>query len=131
MSAKNSATDLWIVYDGECPFCRSYVRLYRLRSHVKQLHLIDARTEPPIVDEIRRRGLDLDRGMAVKLAGHFYHGAEAIQILAILGSGDTLFNRMNRALFRHPSIARWIYPLLVQGRLLTLRLLCRTTIDAH
>jgi hypothetical protein len=66
--------------------------------------------------------------MVVKLRGRFYHGAEAMSILAILGSGDSWFNRLNRALFRHPRIARLLYPVLVRGRLLTLRLLGRSLI---
>jgi predicted DCC family thiol-disulfide oxidoreductase YuxK len=133
MSSADSTTatnELWVVYDGECPFCSSYVRLYRIREHTKQVHLIDARTSHPIMEEIRQRNLNLDEGMAVKLDDRFYHGAEAIQLLAILGSGDTIFNRLNQALFRRPRLARRLYPLLVRGRLLTLRLLGRTLIDA-
>lgn len=132
MSGRNPDADtaLWVVYDGQCPFCSSYVRLYRIREHAKQVHLIDARTPHPILDEIRARKLDLDAGMAVKLGDRFYHGAAALQILAILGSGETIFNRLNHLLFRHPRLARLLYPLLVRGRLLTLRLLGRTMIDA-
>src|SRR2546421_10093190 len=82
--------DLWVVYDGECPFCNSYVRLYRLREVTGRVHLIDAREPHAIVGEVRALGFDLDDGMAVKAAGRFYHGAEAMQILAILGSGSGL-----------------------------------------
>lgn len=119
---------LWIVYDGDCPFCSSYVRLYRLREVTGRVHLIDARTGHPILGEIHARGFDLDEGMAVKAAGRFYHGAEALQFLAILGAGDGLFNRLNRALFQHPRLSRVLYPWMVRGRLLTLRLLGRTTL---
>jgi len=119
---------LWIVYDGECPFCSSYVRLYRLREVTGRVHLIDARTDHPIVEEIRALGLDLDQGMAVKAGGRFYYGAEALQFLAILGAGEGLFNRLNRALFRHPALSRTLYPWMVRGRLLTLRLLGRSTL---
>jgi predicted DCC family thiol-disulfide oxidoreductase YuxK len=123
-------SDLWIVYDGECPFCSSYVGLYRLREVAGKVHLLDARALHPLVDEVRALGLDLDEGMAVKASGRIYHGAEAMQILAILGSGSGLFNRINRAVFRHPGLARALYPWLVRGRLLTLRLLRRQTIHS-
>jgi predicted DCC family thiol-disulfide oxidoreductase YuxK len=129
MSADEMEMDrggLWIVYDGECPFCSSYVRLYRLREVTGRVHLIDARTDHPILREVQARGFDLDEGMAVKAAGRFYHGAEALQFLAILGAGDGAFNRLNRALFRHPRLARTLYPWMVRGRLLTLRLLGRS-----
>jgi predicted DCC family thiol-disulfide oxidoreductase YuxK len=120
--------DVWIVYDGECPFCSSYVTLYRIRQNAGRVHLVNAREPHPIVDEIRREDLDLDEGMAVKLNGRFYHGSAAMSILAILGSNGTLFNRLNRALFRHPHMARFLYPMLVRGRWLALRLLGRRLI---
>ena len=123
--------DLWVVYDGECPFCSSYARLYRIRSHAANLHLIDARDERhPLVAEIKAHGLDLNQGMAVKFGGQIYHGAAAMEMLAVLGAEGSLFNRLNRTLFRHPWLARRLYPLLVCGRLLTLKLLGRSLIGA-
>lgn len=133
MSARNDMAandDIWVVYDGECLLCNAFVLHYRIQQVVRQMHLIDARTPDPLVDEVRRAGLDLDSGMVVKLKGRFYHGADAINALAILGSDSTLFNRINRALFRRPQLARLIYPLLVQGRLLLLRILGRSPIGA-
>ena len=132
MSDRNHDTeaDLWVVYDGQCPFSSSFVQLYRIREHAKQVHLVDARTPHPILAEIHERQFDLDDGMVVKLGDRFYHGAAAMQFLAILGSDDTVFNRLNRLLFRHPWLARRLYPLLVAGRLTTLRLLGRTKIGA-
>lgn len=122
--------DLWVVYDGECPFCSSYIRLYRLRDVAGKVHLVDAREPHPILEELRARGLDLDEGMVVKAAGRLYHGAEAMQILAMLSTGSGLFHRVNRAIFRHPGLARALYPWLVRGRLLTLRLLGRRTLHS-
>ena len=131
MSRPDPAQDeLWVVYDGECPFCSSYVRLYRLREVAGPVHLIDAREPHAILDEVREHGFDLDDGMVVKAAGRFYHGAAAMQILAILGSGSGLFNALNRAVFRHPRLARALYPFLVRGRLVTLRLLGRRTLHS-
>jgi len=118
-------SEIWIVYDGECPFCSSYVRLYRLRELAGRVLLVDAREPHPVLGEVRARGFDLDEGMVVKAAGRFYHGAEAMQILAILGAGSGLFNALNRAIFRHPRLARALYPWMVRGRLATLRLLGR------
>lgn len=127
-NASDGDSDLWVVYDGECPFCSSYVLLYRLREQIGQVHLIDARSTHPIMAEVRREKLDLDEGMAVKFRGRFYHGAAAMNILAILGSGSGVFNRLNRALFRHPRLARFLYPMLVRGRWIILRLLGRRLI---
>jgi len=124
----DTGRDLWVVYDGECPFCSSYVTLYRIRQQTDHVHLIDARSNHPAVEEVRRAGYDLDVGMVVKFEGRLYHGAEAMNILAILGSGGTVFNRLNRALFRHPRLSRALYPWLVRGRLVVLRLLGRKLI---
>ena len=128
--AHSGRRDLWVVYDGECPFCSSYVTLYRIRQQTDHVHLIDARSDHPLVADIRRKGYDLDVGMVVKFEGRLYHGAAAMNVLAILGSGNGLFNRLNRALFRHPRLSRVLYPWLVRGRLLVLRLLGRKTIGA-
>lgn len=124
----DASTDIRVVYDGQCPFCSSYARLYRIRERGSRVTLIDARSAHPLVEDVRRRGLDLDRGMVVQFGQRFYHGAEAMNVLAILGSGNTVFNRLNRLLFRHPRLAAALYPLLARGRLMTLCLLGRRTI---
>lgn len=122
-------SDLAIVYDGHCPFCASYVRLYRIREVGRRVYLIDGRTPHPIVDEINQRNLDLDAGMVVKFGNRLYHGAAAMNILAILGSNQSWFNRINRMLFGRPRLAAWLYPVLARGRLVTLRLLGRRLIS--
>ena len=121
--------EIWIVYDGQCPFCTRYMLLYRIGEQVEKVHMIDARSDHPIVAEIRGRGLQLDNGMAVKWNGVVYHGPAAMQVLATLGSEDTAFNSVNRILFSRPRLARFLYPMLVAGRRLTLRLLGRPPIS--
>src|SRR4051812_5557736 len=94
-----------IVYDGDCPVCSFYVRMYRLRALAGEVHLVNARAaNHPVLDEIRRLRLDLDQGMVVKLGERLYHGAEAMNVMAILGSGNTVFNSLNRVLFRNPRV---------------------------
>ena len=66
--------------------------------------------------------------MVVKYRGRLYHGTDAMNLLAVLGSEATVFNRLNRALFRHPRLANALYPMLVGGRHLVLRLLGRNLI---
>lgn len=119
---------IWVVYDGQCPFCSSFVTLYRLRALARQVHLIDARSGDPMVGAIQRRGYDLDAGMALVVGGRIYWGAEAMQMLAVLGSDANLFNRLNGLLFRHRRLARLLYPMLVRGRLISLALLGRQRI---
>jgi predicted DCC family thiol-disulfide oxidoreductase YuxK len=121
---------LWIVYDGECPLCSRFSSLYRVRELAQRVCLVDARSQDPVVAEVRERGFDLDAGMVVKLGGRFYHGVDAMSVMALLGSDLTLFNRLNRAIFRRPRLARRLYPCLVRGRKLLLRVLGRNLIGS-
>jgi predicted DCC family thiol-disulfide oxidoreductase YuxK len=117
--------DLWIVYDGQCPFCSQFVTMYRLRENGYRVHLIDARSDHSLVDAICREGLDLNEGMVVRWLGRTHYGHDAMTLLAKLESEQTLFNRAYRSIFRHPRLARVLYPGLVMGRKLTLRALGR------
>jgi predicted DCC family thiol-disulfide oxidoreductase YuxK len=120
--------EIWIIYDGECPFCSRYVLMYQIKRHVERVHLIDARSDHPIVQEIRALKLNLDNGMAVKWNGKIYHGAAAIHLLGLLGTSDSAFNWINSRLFARPKLARLLYPLLVRGRRITLWALGRKPI---
>ncbi|WGD50652.1 DCC1-like thiol-disulfide oxidoreductase family protein [Bradyrhizobium sp. CB1650] len=125
---RDSDDDVWVIYDGECPLCSRYVLLYQLREQGQRVHLIDARSEHPIVGDIRARDLDLNEGMVVRWHDRYYHGAEAMHLLATLAGETTLFNRVNRLLFSRPRLARAVYPTLVRGRKLLLGLLGRKLI---
>jgi predicted DCC family thiol-disulfide oxidoreductase YuxK len=128
MSVEHPTGEVTVVYDGECPFCTRFVALYRLREAVGQVRLVDGRSGDPAVALVRSLGLDLDEGMVVIWNGQTYHGAAAMNVLALLGSDASLFGRINQALFRRPRLARALYPWLVRGRGLTLKLLGRRTI---
>ena len=125
---RGSEDDVWVVYDGECPFCSRYVLLYQLRERGQRVHLIDARSSHPIVGEIRARNLDLNEGMVVRWRGQYHYGAEAMHLLATLAGDGSFFNRINRLLFSRARLARALYPAFVRGRKLTLRLLGRKLI---
>ena len=120
-----SDAPLRIVYDGQCPFCTAYVKLVRLREVAGGVELIDARSEHPIMDSIRAQGLDLDEGMVVAMNGEFHHGDRAMTLLASMTTPSGVFNRLMRLGFSHPTVSRLLYPPLVLGRKLTLRLLGR------
>jgi predicted DCC family thiol-disulfide oxidoreductase YuxK len=130
VSAKTSvgSRDIWIVYDGLCPFCTRYVLLYRIRQLADRVHLIDARSDDPLVRELSDLGFDLNEGMVVKWKDRLYYGADAMHLLALLGSEASAFNRLNRWLFSREHTARLLYPLFVASRKLTLRMLGRPPI---
>jgi len=119
---------LTIVYDGECPFCASYIRLVRLRETVGPVELVDARQEHPVLDEVRARNLDLDEGMVVRVDGAYLHGPAAMAAISSMSTPSGLVNRAMRTLFKTPKRAALLYPMMVRGRNATLRLLGRKPI---
>lgn len=123
----NDRADIWVVYDGHCPFCSNYVRLVRLRQALgsARVHLVDARTDHPIVAEIEAKGLDLDEGMALKIGERLYHGSEVMHQIALLTGPVGAFNRFNYWVFQNPRRAACLYPWLRACRNATLRLLGR------
>jgi predicted DCC family thiol-disulfide oxidoreductase YuxK len=120
-------SEAWLVYDEQCPFCSRYAHLVRIRENVR-LHLVDARTGGPLVREMREAGLDLNEGIVLKMGGRYYHGAEALRVLAALSTSSTTFNRLVGSIFRSSYRSRAIYPLLRAGRSAVLHFLGRERI---
>lgn len=111
-----------IFYDGECPFCASYVRMINLRRAVGHVELVDARSDDPRVAQLRAQGVDFDSGMAVSHGGRLWHGAEAMVLISALSGrrGPLVW------LMRSPRRASLAYPILRAGRGAVLRLLGRS-----
>jgi predicted DCC family thiol-disulfide oxidoreductase YuxK len=91
--------DVWLVYDGECPICRTYCVRARIQETVGRLHLVDARQPGPLMDEITAAGLDIDQGMVVKVDGVLYYGPEAMRVLTLMSTRAGWFNRVSRWFF--------------------------------
>lgn len=120
----------WLLYDGDCPFCSAYVRLVRLRAAIGPLAIADARSRPDLVREAAAQGMAIDTGMVLKLDGRYYHGADCMNRLALMTTASGGFNRLNRLMFRSPTLARVLYPVLRAGRNAALALLGRRRIAA-
>ncbi|MBC8048523.1 MAG: DUF393 domain-containing protein [Chitinophagales bacterium] len=119
-----------IVYDGECPFCTRYAKLVRLRETVGPVRIIDARSDDPLVAEVKAAGLDLDEGMAVKFNGRIYHGDECVHLLSLLTTPSGLVNRFMKTVFSSRRMSRIFYPWMVAGRNLSLRAMGNKKIGA-
>jgi len=130
-AAGDTATgrEVLLVYDLECPLCHAYCRAARLREAVGTLRLIDAREPSAVLDEITRRGLDIDQGMVLSVDGVIYYGADAICALSLMSSRAGVFNRLNHWVFRSRARSRALYPVLRGCRNLLLKLLGRTKIN--
>ena len=121
---------LTLVYDGDCPVCSVYVTRMRLNQAVGRLVLIDARQEPGLVKRLEGFGYELDDGLLLNVDGQYYHGAAAVQVLALMSSRSDWFNRLNYRLFRSSTTAAIVYPPLVVGRRALLWLLGRKPLGA-
>lgn len=105
---------IWFVYDGECPVCATAAAAFRVRDAVGTLLLVNARSDAghPVLSEVNAARLDLDDGMVIKYGGRLYHGAEALHLMALIGSEHGWLNRMNALLYRNKSVARFAYPIM-------------------
>jgi predicted DCC family thiol-disulfide oxidoreductase YuxK len=115
--------DVWLVYDGECPVCKTYCKYIRIRAAVGRLHLVDARQPGALMDEITAAGLDIDQGMVVKFKDVMYYGPDAIHVLTLLSTPSGWFNRINYYFFSSTIGAKIFYPLGKAFRNLLLKLL--------
>lgn len=114
-----------VYYDGDCPVCRSYVQRVRLKHSAGLVSLVNLREHPLDRQTLEREGYKLDAGMVVVVGGQGYHGAEAVNVLALLSSRSGWLNRLNYHVFRSHRISKALYPILVAGRRLLLFLLGR------
>lgn len=121
--------EILLVYDKQCPACDYYCTIARIRESAGRLVLVDAREGGPIMDEITAAGLDIDQGMVVKVGSTHYYGADAIHVLALMGTNTGLSNRFTYWIFRYRSVAKALYPVLRAGRNLLLKFLRRTKIN--
>lgn len=109
--------------------CESYCQLVRIRESVGELKIVDARERSEALDEITRRGLDIDQGMVLKMGDRLYYGSDAIHALALIGTRSGVFNRINYWLFRSRTVSRVLYPVLRFFRNLLLKILGKTKIN--
>lgn len=132
LDALAAETGVTIVFDGDCPLCRSYARRQRLGPGLGTPKLINARTHPSLYRALAARGIDLDQGMVVAFDGTLYYGAEAISVLARHSAGASRAGRLliDRPLAQ-PWLARRLYPVMRALRRASLRLLGKRSIGAE
>lgn len=119
-----------VVYDGDCVFCQNYVKFMKLKEAVGPVELLDARSDDPRVAQYWSQGYDLNEGMLFVYRGRVFHGHDAVNMLALLSSGSSAFNRLNQLLLSNRMVAAAVYPLLKLGRRLVLLLRNKTLIAA-
>jgi len=115
--------DVWLVYDDQCPVCRTYCQRARIAEAGGRLRLVDARQPGALMDEITAAGLDIDQGMVLKIGDAMYYGADAMHMLALLSTRAGWFNRVSFLFFGTKWGARVFYPIGKAFRNVLLKLL--------
>lgn len=106
----------YLLYDGECPACRAYVAMSRLREKHPGLAIWNARGQPERVREWRAKGYDINEGMILVLDGRLFFGAEATRMIALVGEPESVPARGFLWTVGLAPWAKWLYPLLNRGR---------------
>jgi len=112
MSALKEKDGVWFVYDGDCPICTHAAEALRIKQEFGSLSLLNAReaVDEPLIDEINKRGYDLDEGMVIYADDQFYHGKDALKFVAKYGEANSLFMFASKGLFWSDTLSRLIYP---------------------
>lgn len=129
LAEQSAAPAILLIYDKDCPACNAYCQLVRIRQSVGELQLINAREDSAVMQEITALGLDIDKGMVLKMGTSLYYGSDAIYMLSLLSSRSGVFNRLNYHLFKSRRLAKWLYPLLRACRNALLKLFRKRKIN--
>lgn len=103
---------VWFVYDGDCPICTFAAEALRIKQEFGSLSLLNAREaiDDPLINEINRRGLDLDEGMVIYAREQFYHGKDALKFIAKHGKTKNAFMVTLKGLFWSDTLSHIFYP---------------------
>lgn len=118
MSTLEEKKGVWFVYDGECPICAYAAEALRIKQDYGELNTINAREAKtdPLVEEINRKGLDLDEGMVIYANNQFYHGKEALKFMSQYGETKNAFMAAFKGLFWSNTLSWLMYPWLRGAR---------------
>lgn len=112
----------FILYDGECPFCRSYIALATLRRANPALRVLNAREHPDLVARLRTLGYEINEGMIVFHRGAYHYAADATRLLAEIAPPGGRPRHGALDLIGRGAWSARLYPLLNRGRKIWLRL---------
>ena len=113
---------LYLIYDGDCILCRNTALAVRIKNALGNLETINARSNHPLVTEVLTQGYDLNEGIVVKYNDQLYHGADAMNFLALISSKSNFFNKLNAVIFKRKKLAHVVYPIFKTFRNLLLKL---------
>ena len=111
---------LTLVYDGGCPFCRSFALRSELVGGIKHLEIRDGRTDNALRSHLQQHGHRLADGAMLLEGDRIWHGSAAIaELCRRMRPSDPLLTLMGQ-LFRDKGRAAGLYPSLLLARRLAL-----------
>ena len=118
-----------IIYDGECPFCKDFVKLQNLKKKGYDVSLISAREKNhPLIIELKKN-YNLDNGMVVILDQQILFGDEAATFLLGSYDGEKIRGKIYSAILKNKSFAKISYPILTFFRKLFLKIINKKLIN--
>lgn len=112
------------MFDGGCPFCKSFAELSELKGGLPQLEIIDGRANDQLRQALKDQGYLLSRGaiLMVDLDGatRILHGSAAVTLLCSQLRPSPGRLRLLKAVFASRERADTLYPLLLWARRLAL-----------
>lgn len=122
---KNQPQEIELIYDGKCPICVPCVKAYELKEQPEQLRKVDARqNNAALLEEIKAAGMDINKGLVIRYNGKLHYAAEAMALLAKIGTNKGLLNYINATFFKYKPVAVVCYPLLKAVRKTLFVILC-------
>ena len=109
-----------LVYDGGCPFCRSFALQSELKGGLPGLNIRDGRTDHALRQELAQRGYHLRDGAMLLDGERIWHGSAAIAELNRRMTPSTPLLQLLQQLFRSEQNARRLYPALLMARRIAL-----------
>ncbi|APD48865.1 DUF393 domain-containing protein [Synechococcus sp. CS-602] len=116
------AQPMQLVYDGGCPFCRSFAATSALRGELPGLEIVDGRADHQLREQLKQRGYDLAAGAVLIEGERCWHGSEAVSRLCQQMKPNPGVLQLLGLVFGDPGRSRRLYPLLLLARRLALGL---------
>ena len=112
---------LTFIYDGECPFCNHFAELLELKSKITNLSIKDGRKNPELINDLLKKGYDLDKGAILLKNKEIFHGANAINtICKLIKQPSSKLLEILSITFKSGKRTKFIFPFLVIARRFTL-----------
>ena len=118
-----------VIYDGECPFCKSFVYLTNLKKLGYEVSLINAREKSDDIVRDIAKIYNLDDGMVVIIGNDILYGYNAARFLTTGFRATNLLAIMYYLVLRNEKFAELFYPILVKARKFYFRIVGKKLIN--